>query len=761
MTKRKNRRRPRPRPSVARDPGIAKLENDLRRQHLKMDPGRVANAIFLRQAENVKALRSRPERFAQLLAKGTDSRRTGVGIHMASGLSRRDHEELIKVAPEQASKYVEEIQRAVARLRALIATVDPIALLARVFGLNLLQAAGEYFEPEADGSEAKVELVAGIILTQPPSSTTDNPPDPHSVQEILDTLDELFLVSMLATLAQGIASGDPEEADLQVKGRLYRLSVRGDAYVQHSEDLARRIFSPISGAMRDKIGFTIEDVIIVAHEAANLMDERVNRYRSTLSKRFVQLGESPTELAVRGWLEEMNDGWTEASSFELIELIARLNDEERDRAAAVIAHLSAEPGSYEALTFRGPLDWNPICAKPFVVSRGRCILPIPGLLLRELATILEDVCLEAFNKFDQHRATVLDESAVEFMVSTLPDAHSYTSLYYALDDGGERFELDGLIILDDIAIVVEGKGGGLSPQARRGDIRRLKSDIARNVEEAWRQGARARRYLLDGEARFEDQSGVVILTVPTGRIKKVFIVNPTLHAFDMHAPMLPALRGLGLFQSGEFPFSVYINDLRIVADTTRNAAEFLHYLEIRAQLPLGDRVTAVDEIDIFNAYLLCEDFDARLDEVDGLHLTGSTDFDSYYMKKDADGDGRRPRKFSIPLVESFVDLQSRRRGQGWLEMAGACLDLSLGNLAYVDALSGRLIEGIGREEVRTFPAVDGCAIIAVGPAVTRDIGRIVRLVEDAQFPPRTRVIVVSENHLRECRIVWATRIPAN
>ena len=99
-----------------------------------------------------------------------------------------------------------------------------------------------------------------------------------------------------------------------------------------------------------------------------------------------------------------------------------------------------------------------------------------------------------------------------------------------------------------------------------------------------------------------------VLRLDPGSIDEVIIVNPTLHQLAGHASQLQRLRSLGLFAEGEYPWSVFINDLRIISETADNAAVFLHYLTWRARLPLGERLLVGDEIDLWSSYLLCERF---------------------------------------------------------------------------------------------------------------------------------------------------------
>src|SRR5664280_285296 len=132
-------------------------------------------------------------------------------------------------------------------------------------------------------------------------------------------------------------------------------------------------------------------------------------------------------------------------------------------------------------------------------------------------------------------------------------------------------------------------------------------------------------------------------------------VNPTLHELAGHAPQLSRLRALGLFPDGELPWSVYINDLRIIAETSDNAAVFLHYLVWRNRLPLGEHVIVSDEIDLWASYLLCERFGPLHDLGHMMIGNASTDFDAYYDGLAGRGPNvERPGKLLEEPVRGFV-----------------------------------------------------------------------------------------------------------
>jgi hypothetical protein len=198
---------------------------------------------------------------------------------------------------------------------------------------------------------------------------------------------------------------------------------------------------------------------------------------------------------------------------------------------------------------------------------------------------------------------------------------------------------------------------------------------------------RARDFITaPGDSVFFDDRGNEVVCLREGAVREVQIVNPTIHELGGHAPQLARFRARGLFEDGELPWSVYINDLRVIAETCENAAVFVHYLVWRSRLRLGEQVIVSDELDLWGAYL----FGARFPPLGehGLHhiANSTTDFDAYYDGMMGRGPKRDvPRKFLEEPARSFVARMAAERPAGWRKAAGVILDLSIPELAFVCA----------------------------------------------------------------------------
>jgi hypothetical protein len=715
--------------------------------------------------------------FAKLLGTGVEARIEGSRLVSSSQISDTDFHELRRLALEKRSEYKQRVEEKFKELRGELAQLHPLAALARVLITNVITAWGHYHEPTEQGSESKVELTAGILLTQPSDFEYDDPPPADKVKAIHDALDEIYHLAYLADVAEMLSAehlGAPEE--LRFRARMRWLRVRGDTYEQHSKELARTLYDPYEPHLRALLGFSMQELIQVGDAAEEHLTNRINSlYEGTriVAQRALELAkrqddpahlhaalsefgqETFIELAGMGFFEAHI---TEALSFTPEDLTKTKAAPSLQVVNAVLTRLTGRIGSRPEQSFTGIYSTNPLSDRPFVEWKGRYMLPVPGALLREYPRLLERELLQSRPAFSKHRAKVLDELAVKLLQDMLPGSKVYTNLFYnSPSANGERVELDGLVIFDRIALIVEGKATALSAQSLRGDLQRLARDTKRAVQEAWEQGARARSDFTSGQdIFFTDQKGREALRLQADAFDEILIINPTLHALAHYGPHLPALRALGLFPQEEYPWSVYINDLRVISEITSNAAEALYYLLWRSRLPLGDRIIASDELDVFNAFLLGEDYLTPLEEgrVSCIIVHGSTvDFDDYYIGEIGKGPkARKPRKFSIPIIEKFVKRLSIERQKGWLEAAGVCLELTLAQLAAVDVFSRKAFQGLPKKDFRTGEWY-GCVVVALGSSTTwEDAKAAVHPSSDA------RKIIFLDRRKGRVAVTWACRV---
>lgn len=495
-------------------------------------------AIEKKHQELATRLAARDDRFSQLVARMIADEQSGVELHSRSGLSEAEHAELDALRAEAHARFQKEIIDATSRIRGLLTEGDPLRVLSMIRAQNLLAPVGSYYEPTHRGLESNVELVAGLLLTQAPPTQRGETPDEIVTaisDEIGDLNDLLLLRNLSAPTDDGVSMGE-----LRFSGALHWMTVRGTSYAHHGAELAQALYRPFDQRCLKTYGFTVDDVLsvgTVSEEITQLrMDEALLRAVATANAAMANLAAAQPPTGPEAQHEMVQEGArvfantlardiVECSTFTSSDLVAA--GLETDRVDAVLRELSLPAGGLDAGAYSGVFDRSPLVTHPFFELAGRYMLVVPGTVLRDTVVLLQERLTAAVPNFSARRAKTLDALAVTYLTELLEGSSGYTNLFY------DEFELDGLLLFERMALVVEGKASPLSAQAQRGDLTRLARDISRSVEDAWRQGARARDYLLSGQdAVFHDDRGRETLRVPAASIDEVVIVNPTLH----HSP---------------------------------------------------------------------------------------------------------------------------------------------------------------------------------------------------------------------------------
>lgn len=723
-------------------------------------------AIESQHADLAAWLARRSDRFSQLLAKSLRDERAGQHLITRSGLSDKERDELAALREPAHAEFRAELVAAIERLRELLRQGNPLHTVALVQVRNLMRPWGGYYEPTERGGENSVELVASLIASQPPAPDAEALPDDqmkHVFEEVSRILELVFLVNFTRR-----RDGDPREEALRFTSAMHWMSIRGDSFGDHGRELAIAVFTPFDQWMTATYGFTIAEAIEVGDVVEDLLDVALNasldharefaegvgaylndRERLPREVREKVITAADRENAARhAFVDAFRSNVAQATTFTLDDLCNAQPSLERNRAAAVLRELSVEVGSIEPASYSGLFDPSPLVERPFLKHGDRYMLPVPGMLSRDIFTVFDARLMRARPGYPQSRAKTLDRLAVELIGSALPGADTYTNLHYGPD------ELDGLVVFEDIAFVVEGKGSAISFQARRGDLNRLVNEIRRSVEEALDQGVRARDFILaPGESVFLDSRGSEVVRLPDGAIREVHIVNPTIHEFGGNALQLTQFRSRGLFPTGELPWSVYINDLRVIVETCENAAIFLHYLTWRSRFALGEEIIVSDELDLWGSYLLAARF-PPLGENGSHHLGNSTtDFDAYYDGLMDRGPKREPpSKFLEEPVRSFVERMATERPPEWRKAAGVILDLSLPELAFVCVKSKEA--GQMATARNQFVELDFGRGVLIGVPAHADQDTVLEQAAEAQSDA-SFFVYARESGSKDGSIVWA------
>lgn len=143
----------------------------------------------------------------------------------------------------------------------------------------------------------------------------------------------------------------------------------------------------------------------------------------------------------------------------------------------------------------------------------------------------------------------------------------YANLRYPNPDqaGRQSTELDAAVAYGPFIFLVEAKARQFSLRSQLGDLSRLRGELRANIEDAFEQALRARRYIDQSETAVFSEAGTGrSLSVPSAGRAGTVLMTVSLHFLGSAATRLAQLRGLGLMSRNEYPWAVSVSELDLI-----------------------------------------------------------------------------------------------------------------------------------------------------------------------------------------------------
>jgi hypothetical protein len=267
----------------------------------------------------------------------------------------------------------------------------------------------------------------------------------------------------------------------------------------------------------------------------------------------------------------------------------------------------------------------------FVLDDRRVLIGDPGNALDSLWDALETYAKRRpsiYETFQDRRHAWLEEHVVHYLSRVFGANAVFRNLLYPDPDRpGGTAELDAAAIWGPFLVIVEAKAMHFRFGAQLGNIGMLRDDLRENVEHAFEQALRARRYLRSVDtAEYRERDTGRVLQVRAQDLQRVYLVTVSLHLLGRPLGRLAHLRALGLMTHGEYPWALSISELDIVTRFTEGPDVLLHYIEQRHGIELRGAFPLADEVDLFGAYLATrlneDDFKAQMPDATLVHLQG-------------------------------------------------------------------------------------------------------------------------------------------
>lgn len=615
-------------------------------------------------------------------------------------------------------RFESEAPKRVAELEALFAKFDTFDLLGHLM-VELFHDPETYEEPNQRDEDAVVEYATLLCLKSPYSSRT-GASVAEAYPEIRQRLTSIMSQTMIYNGTKGI--GNPASvrdplSDLQTKSYINELLVRNPGYPQHQAEVLRALFSHFDRWFVDNLGFTVDDLLRLDAAAMKVVNGRFHEKRQKskiecakawehyralrdgpgigeaaplLFQRLKSLPSKEARKALNAvYATEFFSHLGSVLSFTPQDLASE-SGIPLERMQKALAFFSLEFGSAEQ-EFTLPWHVHALKQSPFIRNGERFMCPNRKLFLWTIQQRLEAALKNAsgssnvFEKYSARRADYLENEALRLLSQALGGVKTHHSLKYKWSENGQdrEGELDGLVIYDDVAFLVEAKAGAFPLKARRGYDRAIIENLKALVTEAHGQALTAKKYLQKHPvARFSLLDGTE-LTIERQSLRQIFLVAVTLESLDVFCTNLHRLGELKLFDSPELPWAVPLLDLRIIAETVEFPSQLIHFLGRRLPINQDKRIEAHDEVDWWGCYLdkgllFDEATNPELTRIQLLSFTG--EFDKYYahQRGERKTDSPKPRQ-SMPDLFRRVVLDIDRSGKkGRTEVICNLLDMGGG-----------------------------------------------------------------------------------
>ena len=337
----------------------------------------------------------------------------------------------------------------------------------------------------------------------------------------------------------------------------------------------------------------------------------------------------------------------------------------------------------------------------------------------------------------------MEEATVDLILSMLPTAACHKNLKYMAPDpratppegGPARYtvlaECDALLLVDDIAIVVEAKSNTLRPAARSGDQRALTQDLKKIVSRAADQATRLRDLIRrDRGLSQKDRTWLDLKNV-----REVHSVAVSLEDLSGIATVTAELIDAGLIAKQSIPWTVSLYDLRIISELIERAGDFVLYLRRRTLPEVTRLYHSIDELDLFLEYFATglyvepdpEEVKRQLPQFGepstaakrkyarqepGMLLSRIDKLDAWYFyeRGSRSEPAPRPTKNVTPGIAQMVDALSDMQESGWLAVGTTLLESSF-------ASQERIVRWI--EQLRSKARQDGRSHDACIPGGTQ------------------------------------------
>ena len=296
------------------------------------------------------------------------------------------------------------------------------------------------------------------------------------------------------------------------------------------------------------------------------------------------------------------------------------------------ALLTVDPAALGRNTARRHVFDSPLITTPLVEVEDMVLFSLPHLFSTDLSQLVARVFARLPNQsYHRARGEAVEEAALHHLAGVFTGARMMRGGKYPGVRPGELIEVDGVLVWEDVVLVLEGKGGYLSTRSRRGDPEAAVSELQRRVGDGYFQVARLVRALeRDGHVTLTGHRGET-LTLDRRSVRRVYAVVPTADSFAAVSTLLGLLWRQDVLPDRALPVILAVQELNLLTDLLPTPPELLAYLEYREEVLATPQLRTGGELELLAAFAATIDVVGAFRELEVSSAALSTDHQEKYL----------------------------------------------------------------------------------------------------------------------------------
>jgi len=556
--------------------------------------------------------------------------------------TQRTPKEQAKLEAHQAGMYgevCEAINNSVRRIRSLVSSYDPLELLQHGYWALCVSMVGKETEadygPEDAVHAAMVSYLQSLIVSSPPSATTQSLSEEQwtslfaEVKGLYERLFVQFFIVNSAHLKATDPGYDLEYDAFCVQAQMQWAFVRGLRYPIHDLQFLSDFLGPHDEVFGGLFGISVQtflDAIEAIHRS--LCRDNISAFEELRAEhaRFVQSLDAQGEQAgadadlVAGFSRLSQDKSVRQHMSSIAGKICGYDLFDLQRVTSLPTCLLDElsyapgedtdffaPGQYAGWPFRV----LPIKRRPFLKVAGRhyCFnfIDLMDDIYRVTQRMVCRLAPSYREKWNGRQKEASERRPIELLCELLPGATSFRSVHYEVGtspgQSAQWCELDGLILYDDVMLIVEVKAGAFTWTPPSTDFPAYLESLKGLLRKPAEQAARFLDYLdsADSVPIYDAQHrNLATISASSYRLRVPLCV--TLDALTTAAHQIAELKPVGITVPRPV-CSLSIDDLRILRDVFDSPGAFAHFLLKRYEAERSPEVHVTDQLDHLGLYL--------------------------------------------------------------------------------------------------------------------------------------------------------------